>query len=149
MFLYRAILDHTHFTNSSTLLKAQVVHFETLLVTVAALLQTLGIRHSVEVPDLKPAFDWDKVWVNVSLSSRNPDHQPIHYNFVRRVYLTHRKLHLMKVINDPICTFCSSKVIGSFFHMFRECIPVAEFWRWLPWTFQSCLRSGCPVCLLQ
>ncbi len=74
-------------------------------------------------------FDWNKVWINVGLASRNPDNQQIHYNFIHRVYLTPRKLHLMKVINDPTCTFCSSKVIGSYFHIFWVCAPVATFWR--------------------
>lgn len=82
-----------------------------------------------DVPDLDPTFDWDKVWIGVGLASRNPDHQQIHYNYIHRVYLTPRKLYLMKVINDPVCTLCSSKVVGTYFHMFWECTPVADFWK--------------------
>ena len=32
-----------------------------------------------DVPDLKLAFDCIKVWVNVSIAPRSPDHQQIHY----------------------------------------------------------------------
>ena len=35
----------------------------------------------------------------------------------------------MKVTNDHLCTFGSSKVIGSCFHMFWECTPEAKFWK--------------------
>lgn len=97
-----------------------------------------------DVSDLKPAFDWGKVWINVHLASRNPDHQQIHYNFVHRVYLTPRKLHLMKVINDPLCTFCSSKATGSFFHMFWECPPVAVFWRMVAFNLSKLFKIRLP-----
>lgn len=89
----------------------------------------LDVIWRTDVPDLDPMFDWDKVWINLGLASRNPDHQQIHHNFIHRVYQTPRKLHLMKAIENPTCTFCSPKVIGSFFHMFWECAPVASFWK--------------------
>lgn len=97
-----------------------------------------------DVPDLSPTFDWDKVWINIGLSSRNPDHQQIHYNFVHRVYFTPRKLHLMKVIDDPTCTFCSAKVIGSYFHMFWECSPVAEFWKMIAFNLSKLFKIRLP-----
>jgi len=84
---------------------------------------------------LAPTFDWDKVWISMSLASRNPAHQQIHFNFVHRVYLTPRKLHMMKLIDDPKCTLCSSKVIGSYFHMFWACTPVADFWKMIALKF--------------
>lgn len=39
-----------------------------------------------DVPDLKATFDWDRVWVDVSLASRNPDHQQIHYNYTSSIF---------------------------------------------------------------
>ena len=92
-----------------------------------------------DVPDLEPTFDWE-VWISVGLASRNPDHQQIHYNYIHRVYLTPRKLHLMKVINDPTCTLCSSKVIGTYFHMFWECTPVAEFWKMVAFNLSKLFK---------
>ena len=80
-------------------------------------------------PGLELDFDWSRVWNNVKLASRNPDHQQIHYNFVHRTYLTPRRLCLMKMIGDASCTLCSLKTMGTFLHMFWECLPVARFWQ--------------------
>lgn len=93
-----------------------------------------------DIPDMMPSFDWDEVWSNVNLASRNPDHQQIHLNFVHRVYLTPRKLHLMKVINDPRCILCSAGDAGSFFHMFWECAPVATFWKMVAFNLSKMFR---------
>lgn len=56
----------------------------------------------------------------------------------------------MKVINDPICTFCSPKVIGSFFHMFWECTPVAEFWKMVAFNLFKLfnIRLSCSPAIL-
>lgn len=97
-----------------------------------------------DIPNLKATFDWDRVWVDVNLASRNPDHQQIHYNYIHRVYFTPRKLHLMKVINDPTCTLCSSKMIGSFFHMFWECTLVAEFWKMVALNLSQLFKIRLP-----
>lgn len=55
-----------------------------------ALLQGPSLRQTVEndVPELRLDFDWDSVWANVLLASRNPDHQQINQNFAHRIYLT-------------------------------------------------------------
>lgn len=66
------------------------------------------------------AFDWD-VWISVGLASRNPDHQ---------------------VINDPTCTFCSSKVSSTYFH--TECTPVAEFWKMAALNFSKLFKVRLP-----
>lgn len=81
-----------------------------------------------DVQDLKPDFNWDTVLKNIKLSSRNPDHQQINLNFIHRTYLTPRKLHLMKTINDASCTLCSLGAVGTFIHMIWECPPVIQFW---------------------
>lgn len=97
-----------------------------------------------DIPDLKPTFDWDKVWVNLGLASRNPDHQQIHYNYIHRIYTTPRKLHLMKIIDNPTCTLCSSKAIGSFFHMFWECTPVSKFWKMIAFNLSQLFKVKLP-----
>lgn len=80
------------------------------------------------VPEMRPDFDWDSVWANVLLVSRNPDHQQIHLNYAHRIYLTPRRLHLMGLLADSRCTLCSLGAPGTFLHMFWECPPVACFW---------------------
>ena len=35
--------------------------------------------------ELDQEFDWHDVWSDISLVSRNPDHQQIHYNFIHRI----------------------------------------------------------------
>lgn len=76
-----------------------------------------------DVPGLDQDFDWDKVWANFRLSSRNPEHQQIHCNFIHSTYLTPWKLHFMKVINDPSCTL---KTPDTFLHMMWECPPAYD-----------------------
>lgn len=93
-----------------------------------------------DISDLNPTLEWDKIWANVGLASRNPDHQQIHYNYIHRTYLTPRKLHLMRFIDSPFCTFCSSHVIGSFFHMFWECPPVLKFWKMIAFNLSKLLN---------
>lgn len=50
----------------------------------------------------------------------------------------------MKVIDDPTCTFCSAKVIGSYFHMFWECSPVAEFWKMIAFNLSKLFKIRLP-----
>ena len=38
-----------------------------------------------DIPNLKDTFDWDRVWVDASLASRNADHQQMHYNYIRGI----------------------------------------------------------------
>ena len=81
-----------------------------------------------DIPNLDPDFSWDTVWSNIRESSRNPDHQQIHLNFVHRTYLTPRRLCAMKILNNPNCTLCSPNTLGTFFHMVWECPEVDSFW---------------------
>uniref|UniRef100_A0A8C6NVZ4 Reverse transcriptase domain-containing protein n=1 Tax=Nothobranchius furzeri TaxID=105023 RepID=A0A8C6NVZ4_NOTFU len=93
--------------------------------------------------DLNPDLDWCRLWENVGLSSRNPDHQQIHYNFIHRLYLTPKKLHAMKIIRDPNCKLCDLDRVGTFKHMFWECPPVMDFWRQVAGRLSALL--GCSV----
>lgn len=81
-----------------------------------------------DIPDLDLEFDWNAVWANILLSSRNPDHQQIHLNVVHRTYLTPRRRCEMRITDDPNCTLCPLNVVGTFFHMMWECPDVLEFW---------------------
>lgn len=81
-----------------------------------------------DCPDLSEEFDWDDVWSSISEVSRNPDHQHIHYNFIHRTYLTPVRMHHMKIVNSPLCTFCPTQSHGTFLHMFWDCGPVSQFW---------------------
>lgn len=78
--------------------------------------------------DLSPDLEWSKVWEGINMSSRNPDHQQIHYNFIHRLYLTPKRLHKMKMLTDPLCKLCRLNVIGTFRHMFWDYPLVMAFW---------------------
>lgn len=77
---------------------------------------------------LSPELDWSRVWGSITMSSRNPDHQQIHYNFIHKLYLTSKKLYIMKRITEPICKLCTMNEVCTFKHMFWECPPVMDFW---------------------
>ena len=81
-----------------------------------------------DIPDLHPDFSWDGVWETVEQSSRNPDHQQVHLNFIHRTYMTPRKLCSMKLKDNPNCTLCFPGTVGTFFHMIWEWL-VATRWK--------------------
>uniref|UniRef100_A0A3Q3AUI9 Reverse transcriptase domain-containing protein n=1 Tax=Kryptolebias marmoratus TaxID=37003 RepID=A0A3Q3AUI9_KRYMA len=83
---------------------------------------------------------WDTVWENLHNTSKNPDHQLIHFKFIHRMYLTPRKRHAMKIITSPICDLCTLKVPGSFMHMYWDCPSVASFWRQISTTLSDLLK---------
>ena len=73
-------------------------------------------------------IDWDTVWENVFQSSKNPNHQLIHYKICHRTYLTPRKRHKMGLAPNPDCTFCNHGVTGTLLHVLWECPDVQRFW---------------------
>lgn len=73
-------------------------------------------------------WDWNYIWSNLSLSSRNPNHQMIHYKIIHRAYLYPRRLHQMKLKDNQYCDFCPDNTIGTFFHMVWQCPEVFQFW---------------------
>ena len=99
------------------------------------------ISKSVEKPSLVNAswsrdlsispslINWKTVWKNIKLSSRNPNHQMIHYNYVHRVYCTPRKRFQMKITKSPNCDLCPRGIPGTLLHMLWECSAVQKFWR--------------------
>lgn len=82
---------------------------------------------------------------NVRQSSRCPDHQQIHLNFIHRIYVTPRKLHIMKVKADPKCTLCPVGAIGTFYHMVWECPGVVRFWELVADKLSAMLQVTVPL----
>lgn len=72
--------------------------------------------------------NWGRVWQNIFTSSRNPNHQLIHYNFCHRTYWTPLKRHRIDSSFSPFCDKCPDQQLGSFFHMIWECEKVKHFW---------------------
>ena len=93
-----------------------------------------------DIPELDQDFNWNMVWNNVLLASRNPDHQLIHFNFIHRSYLTPRKLCHMKFLDSPLCTLCTDHSVGTFMHMIWECRPVASFWQRIATTLSKIIE---------
>lgn len=87
---------------------------------------------------------WDTVWKNLQDTSKNPNHQLIHFKFIHRLYLTPRKRHVMKIISSPNCGLCTLNVSGSFLHMFGECPDVYAFRRQLSSTLSDMLEVTIP-----
>ena len=87
-------------------------------------LQTVWKRDMGQSADL----NWDTIWSNVRLSSRNSNHQFIHYKFIHRFYYTPRKLHQMKCRDNSFCGFCPDNITGTYMHMTWDCPEVNRFW---------------------
>ncbi len=52
------------------------------------------------------------------LSSKNPNHQLIHWKLLHRVYLTPMKRFYMNLSSSPKCNRCSQGVLGTSLHLF-------------------------------
>ncbi len=63
----------------------------------------------------------DQVWGMFKLSSKNPNHQIIHWKLLHRVYLTPMKRFYMNLSSSPKCNLCSQGSLGTFLHFFGEC----------------------------
>ena len=82
----------------------------------------------VDIPLGTETINWEVVWNNVFESSKNPNHQLIHYKICHRTYLTPRKRHLLGLVPNPFCTFCSQGTMGTLLHVLWECPDVQSFW---------------------
>lgn len=63
------------------------------------------------------SLKWKVIWSNIILSSRNQNHQMIHYKLIHRACLSPRRLCQIKIRADPYCSFCTDDTIGTFIHM--------------------------------
>lgn len=88
---------------------------------------------------------WDTIWKNLYDTSKNPDHQLIHYKFIHRMYLTPRKLYAMKIITSPNCDLCTLNAVGSFMHMYWDCPNVSAFWKQISATLSDLLEVTVPL----
>lgn len=73
-------------------------------------------------------IDWERVWENIFHSSKNPNHQLIHFKMCQRAYHTPLARFRMKHAVSPDCDLCSLNVAGTFKHMVWECPEVYDFW---------------------
>lgn len=96
--------------------------------------------------DTKQSINWVEVWGNISLASRNPNHQMIHFNFIHKTYLTPQKRYKMKLTISPNCLLCSLNISGSFLHMMWECSPVKYFWEQIAKYLSKVLQTNIPCC---
>ncbi len=73
--------------------------------------------------------DWNTVWSNLCLTSKNPSHILIHFKTVHKMYCTPYKRYLMKLSSNPNCSLCNNNSKGTFLHMFWDCSVISNFWK--------------------
>uniref|UniRef100_A0A3B1KHZ5 Reverse transcriptase domain-containing protein n=1 Tax=Astyanax mexicanus TaxID=7994 RepID=A0A3B1KHZ5_ASTMX len=75
--------------------------------------------------------EWDTIWSNLSLTSKNVAHQLIHFKLIHRAYLTPYRRFKMKIQTNYYCHICNTSAPGTFLHMFWECPVIVKFWRYV------------------
>lgn len=75
--------------------------------------------------------DWETVWSNLCLTSKNLSHVLIHFKTIHRFYYTPYKRYLMKLATDPYCSICNTGATGTFLHMFWDCPTIQHFWMYV------------------
>lgn len=75
--------------------------------------------------------NWETVWSNLCISSKNLSHVLIHFKTIHRMYCTPYKRYLMKRESDPYCKLCKSNSKGTFLHMFWDCSKISSFWKYV------------------
>lgn len=83
-------------------------------------------NHELEIWSYE--LNWNNIWINIPISSKNQAHQLIHYKFVLKFYASPYKRFLMKLIDDPNCTKYDQNAVGTYLHMFWECPSVYGLW---------------------
>ncbi len=81
-----------------------------------------------ELSDLNLSVDWERVWSNLSLTSKNLAHRLIHFKVIHRAYITPYKRFKMKLQSNFNCHICNTASSGTFLHMFWECPVVISLW---------------------
>ncbi len=81
-----------------------------------------------ELSDLNLPVDWERVWSNLSLTSKNLVHRLIHFKVIHRAYITPYKRFKMKLQSNLNCHICNTTSSGTFLHMFWECPIVINLW---------------------
>ncbi len=105
-----------------------------------------------ELSDLNLSVDWERVWFNLSLTSKNLAHRFIHFKVIHRAYITPYKRFKIKLQSNLNCHICNTTSSGTFLHMFWECPVVISLWTHVNLVLSSLLRIDWSVnpslCLL-
>ncbi len=102
-----------------------------------------------ELSDLNLSVDWERVWSNLSLTSKYLAHRLIHFKVIHRAYITPYKRFKMKPQSQSNCHICNTASSGTFLHMFWECPIVISLWThvnlvlssllWIDWSVNPSL----------
>ncbi len=106
-----------------------------------------------ELSDLNLSVDWERVWSNISLTSKNLAHRLIHFKVIHRAYITPYKRFKMKLQSNFNCHICNTaSSSGTFLHMFWECPVIISLWTHVNLVLSSLLQIDWSVnpslCLL-
>ncbi len=105
-----------------------------------------------ELSDFNLSVDWERVWSNLSLTSKNLAHHLIHFKVIHRAYITPYKRFKMKLQSNLNCHICNTTSSGTFLYMFWECPVVISLWTHVNLVLSSLLRIDWSVnpslCLL-
>ncbi len=101
-----------------------------------------------ELSDLNLSVDWERVWSNLSLTSKNLAHHLIHFKVMHRAYITPYKRFKIKLQPNFNCHICNTYVL----HMFWECPIVINLWTHVNLVLSSLLQidwfANPSLCLL-
>lgn len=89
-------------------------------------------------------INWKRVWDNISIASRNLNHQLLHFKIIHRFYLTPRKRCQLQLVSTPLCLLCNTKSIGTYMHMMWECPLVNTFWSQISMLLSNILEISIP-----
>ncbi len=103
-------------------------------------LQLRSALKAYGVSDLNLSVDWERVWSNLSLTSKNLAHRLIHFKVIHRAYITPYKRFKMKLQSNLNCHICNTTSSGTFLHMFWECPVVISLWTHVNLVLSSLLR---------
>ncbi len=67
-----------------------------------------------ELSDLNLSVDWERVWSNLSLTSKNLAHHLIHFKVIHTAYITPYKRFKMKLQPNFNCHICNTVIIRYF-----------------------------------
>ncbi len=93
-----------------------------------------------ELSDLNLSVDWERVWSNLNLTSKNLAHRLIHFKVIHRAYITPYKRFKMKLQSNLNCHICNTASSGTFLHTFWECPVVISLWTHVHLVLSSLLR---------
>ncbi len=82
----------------------------------------------------------ERVWSNLSLTSKNLTHRLIHFKVIYRAYITPYKRFKMKLQPNFNCHICNTTSSGTFLHMFWECHIVIGLWTHVNLVLSSLLQ---------